>query len=967
MKIEGVKFELYSDELNRVIASGKTNAEGKLKFTNLRTGTYKLYEVEANEWYRLDNTKHSITIKKDETTYKTIKNQPKMGHIAIIKYDRDYKEMKLEKAKFAVLDSKGVTVDTIITDKNGYGKSKELPIYETYTVKEIETPTHYLINANETTVKYNSNEDNATKEYEYYDIRKEGNLKVYKVDENNQRIALGNVEFDLYSKEFNKVIGTFYTDVNGEILVKNLREADYMWIEKTTNQWYNLAENTDVSVEWNKTIETTILNKLKQGKVQVVKVDKDNNEIKLKGVKFQVIDDKGNVLETIITNEKGEATTKEYPIRDFENLTLKEVETLKEYKLNDNPIKVTLKANEVITKHIENEVKKAQIKVIKVDKDNNQIKLEGVIFDVLDQDGNIVQTLKTDKNGEATTKKLPISKTYSVRERETLREYKLNTEEITSIKLKEDEIRTITFENELKKAKVQVIQVDKENHEIKLKDVEFEVYNSKGELVDTIKTNEKGIATTKELPVNESYSLKETKTNEFYKLNEKITEIDLTKYIDDFKENIVENITIENQIKKGKVKVIKVDKDNNEIKLEGVIFELLDESGKTIETLKTDKNGEAISKELRINQKYSLKEIETQDIYELNEEIKVVELQEDQITNITFENKLKKAKIQVIKVDKENHEIKLKDVEFEVYNSKGELVDTIKTDEKGIAITKELAVNDRYSLKETKTSEFYKLNEEITEIDLTKYIAEYKENIVENITIENQVKKGKVRIIKTDGETTYPLKDVVFEIYNSKDELVDTIITDENGEATTKELRMDDQYTVVEKITNKGYVLNDKPQTIELKEDEITNMTFENFKEKGKIKIIKSSSDGKVEGFTFKITGISITGENFEKTVTTDKDGIILIDDVLVGEYTIEEIRDEAYEETEPQTVKVVNGETAEVSFYNKLIEVETPKTGDDSNIKFVAGILLLAILGLACICSKIYKEKKNKKKNNRK
>ena len=669
-----------------------------------------------------------------------------------------------------------MTVDTIITDKNGYGKSKELPIYETYTVKEIETPTHYLINANETTVKYNSNEDNATKEYEYYDIRKEGNLKVYKVDENNQRIALGNVEFDLYSKEFNKVIGTFYTDVNGEILVKNLREADYMWIEKTTNQWYNLAENTDVSVEWNKTIETTILNKLKQGKVQVVKVDKDNNEIKLKGVKFQVIDDKGNVLETIITNEKGEATTKEYPIRDFENLTLKEVETLKEYKLNDNPIKVTLKANEVITKHIENEEKKAQIKVIKVDKDNNEIKLEGVIFDVLDQDGNIVQTLKTDKNGEATTKKLPISKTYSVRERETLREYKLNTEEITSIKLKEDEIRTITFENELKKAKVQVI-----------------------------------------------------------------------------------------------------------------------------------------------------------------------------------------------KVDKENHEIKLKDVEFEVYNSKGELVDTIKTDEKGIAITKELAVNDRYSLKETKTSEFYKLNEEITEIDLTKYIAEYKENIVENITIENQVKKGKVRIIKTDGETTYPLKDVVFEIYNSKDELVDTIITDENGEATTKELRMDDQYTVVEKITNKGYVLNDKPQTIELKEDEITNMTFENFKEKGKIKIIKSSSDGKVEGFTFKITGISITGENFEKTVTTDKDGIILIDDVLVGEYTIEEIRDEAYEETEPQTVKVVNGETAEVSFYNKLIEVETPKTGDDSNIKFVAGILLLAILGLACICSKIYKEKKNKKKNNRK
>ena len=123
-KIKDVKFELYSDELSKVVASGKTDENGKLKFSNLRTGTYQLYEVEANEWYRLDTTKHSITIKKDETTYKTIKNQPKMGHIAIIKSDRDYKDMKLANAKFAVLNSKGETVDTIITDSNGYGKSK---------------------------------------------------------------------------------------------------------------------------------------------------------------------------------------------------------------------------------------------------------------------------------------------------------------------------------------------------------------------------------------------------------------------------------------------------------------------------------------------------------------------------------------------------------------------------------------------------------------------------------------------------------------------------------------------------------------------------------------------------------------------------------------------------------------------------------------------------------------------------
>ena len=52
---------------------------------------------------------------------------------------------------------------------------------------------------------------------------KKGNLKVYKVDKDNHRITLGNVKFDLYSEEFKKVIGTYTTDVNGEIYVEGLR------------------------------------------------------------------------------------------------------------------------------------------------------------------------------------------------------------------------------------------------------------------------------------------------------------------------------------------------------------------------------------------------------------------------------------------------------------------------------------------------------------------------------------------------------------------------------------------------------------------------------------------------------------------------------------------------------------------------------------------------------------------------
>ena len=65
---------------------------------------------------------------------------------------------------------------------------------------------------------------------------KKGNIKVYKIDKDNKKVVLGNVEFKLYSEEFNKIIGTYYTDVNGELEIKNLRTGNYKLIETKTNK-----------------------------------------------------------------------------------------------------------------------------------------------------------------------------------------------------------------------------------------------------------------------------------------------------------------------------------------------------------------------------------------------------------------------------------------------------------------------------------------------------------------------------------------------------------------------------------------------------------------------------------------------------------------------------------------------------------------------------------------------------------
>lgn len=588
------------------------------------------------------------------------------GKIEIVKTD-DETFKPIEGVTFGLYKKDGTEVARATTDSEGIAVFQGL-YQNDYVLKELETNKDYVLSKVEFDVNV---EYNKTTRTEIENEHKKGNLKIYKVDKDNHKIALGNVSFDLYSKEFEKVIGTYATNVDGEIYIENLRTGDYSLIEKNTGKWYNLAEDTEIKVEWNETTETTIENELKKGRVKVIKVDNENSEIKLAGVEFEVLDKDGNVLEKITTNEQGEAYTSRYAIRDYQNLYLHEIKTNEYYKLNDKQIEVELKANQITT------------------------------------------------------------------------------------------------------------------------------------------------------------------------------------------------VTIGNDKKKGQVEVIKVDKDNNEIKIPDVTFEVYDEENNLVDTLVTDKEGKAVSKLLPIDQEYTIKETITGNTYVLNEEPQKVTLKEDEITSITF---------------------------------------------------------------------------------------------------ENEKKKGQIKVIKTDGETEVPLQDVTFIVENSKGEIVDRIITDENGEATSKRLAVDEQYTVYEEKTKKGYILSNEKQVVELKENEITDLKFNNYKEKGSIKITKVSSDGNnIAGIEFKITGTSLTGETFEATYKTNENGEIFIDEVLTGEYTIEELQSElnsGYIIPEAQTVTVENDKTSEVEFYNQLIE--TPKTDDGRNITLAIIVAVISLLGITTLA--VMKTKKKNK-----
>lgn len=656
--LSGVSYTKNSNKISVKIPKDiiTKDIQGTIKITNAQIKTYPAFYAEA------DNPDYQdyvvvATAYEELSTQTDFEAELNKSKIEILKIDKDTKEPIPDTTLEISKDNE--VVETVKTGKDGKASVENLYPGD-YQVKEIEANEDYLLSDEVKKVKLEYG--NVTK-VTFENTRKTGNLKLIKVDKDNNEVALGNVEFDLYSEEKGKVIGTYHTNVDGEISVENLRVGNYKWIEKNTNKWYNFNEvETQVKVKWNETNESIVENELKKGQIKVIKLDKENEKIKLKDVEFNVIDENGNILETIKTDENGEAITKKYPVRDFQKLTLQETKTLENYVLDTNPQTVTLKENKVLNVTFKNEKKKGQIKVIKVDADNNEIKLPDIEFKVYDESGKVVDTLITDRNGEALSQKMPIDQKYRVKETKTGKWYVLDEKQQTAI-LKQDEITNLIFQNEKKKGQIRVIKVDEDNNEIKLPDVEFKVYDENDNIVDTLITDKNGMATSKKLPIDKTYTLKESKTLKNYVLS------DVTKTVI-LEENEITNVEFTNQKIKGYIEITKISANDNSITgekkgstLPNAVFEIYTEDDKLVDTIVTKEDGKAKSKLLEYG-KYYIKEKSTgSDYYLLNTEKYNIEIKEPLKTvEITIENESVDTKLDIEKTGvtkaKPNEEIK---------------------------------------------------------------------------------------------------------------------------------------------------------------------------------------------------------------------------------------------------------------------------------------------------------------------
>ncbi len=397
-----------------------------------------------------------------------------------------------------------------------------------------------------------------------------------------------------------------------------------------------VSEEHDATVEYNKTTETIIENELKKGCIEVVKIDADEKEIRLQGVKFNVLDENGKILETIETDENGIAETKRYQLRDFESLILQEIETLETYELNDEPKKIILEEGK-ISIIFENIPKKGNLQIIKVDEYNNSIAIEGAKFDLyedtnrngkIDSEDKFLETITTNAEGIAISQEYRIDRAYLGIETYVSDAYFLDTT-VFSFSLEWNKTIERIIQNKPKTMQIKVIKTDSKDKTIKIPNVEFKIYedvNQNGKideediLIDTITTNNEGIALSKDnsyadkskiLKISKQYILFESKHNIKY-IYDEITEVlNYTEYLTngEYQEGLQFDIEIENTPIEVAPKAEKTDRFTGK-PLEGAEFDIyedtngngvFDKEDKKVRHYVTDSQGRAEIEPLRCN------------------------------------------------------------------------------------------------------------------------------------------------------------------------------------------------------------------------------------------------------------------------------------------------------------------------------------------------------------------------------
>ena len=429
----------------------------------------------------------------------------------------------------------------------------------------------------------------------------------------------------------------------------------------------------------------------------------------------------------------------------------------------------------------------------------------------------------------------------------------------------------------------------------------------------------------------------------------------------------VATVTFHNTLKRGSLEVIKTSEDHL---IEGVKFHLTGASLSGLpvdEYAVTDSTGKAVFSDVLIGTGYVLSEVDTDVRYVIPED-QTAAVEWSKVTHKSIHNVLKKWNATVTKSDSATGtpqgDAKLSGAVYGVYKG-GQLVDTYVTDGNGQFTTVYYACGDDWTIREITPSEGYLLDDTVYPVgaEPQRYTAEYNPIALD---VTEQVIRGGVNLTKVDKD--YPenkLEGAVFEVYrdsnrnqelNDEDELLGTMEDLGGGEYALTGLCYGG-YFAKETKAPEGFYLDESAYYFAITTDGETvtveneaGKGFLNAAQVGSLRIVKTSSDGKLAGFSFRVTGAN----GYDRVFQTDADGIILIEGLRIGDYAVSEVRDgtsDGYLLPADKTASVFEGAVTEVEMHNeKKPALEVPQTGDNSHMALWLGLLGISGIGAAAI-----------------
>ena len=977
--VEGVKFHLYGTSLAGIAVDeyAVTDKNGVATFKDvLISGStpYTLEEVDTAIRYVVPE-KQTAPIQWKEVTNRDFTNILKKFSVTVTKSDREegtaQGDAKLSGAVYGIY--KGDTlVDKYVTDSEGQFTTKEYVCDSDWTIREITPSEGYLLD--KTIHKVGAEPKHFTIEHNLVanDVTEQvmkGNIAIIKhTDDGETKIETpeNGAEFEVYLKSsgsFEKADkderDTIVCDENGFAQTKDMPYGVYIVHQTKGWEGRELMKDFDVFISQDgQTYRYLINNANFESYIKVVKVDAETGKtISYAGAGFQIYDPAGNkvsmtftyptptTIDTFYTDADGQLVTPE-KLDYGKGYSLVEVQAPYGYVLDSTPVSFDVTE--------ENSTQEGGITLIKVDKPN------------MAQKG----TISVEKTGEV----------------------------FFGVNVSGEEDEDVIYQPVYKvKGLAGAVYEITADEDVITPDGTLRYH--KGDVVDTVTTDEDGTAKSKELYLGK-YTVVETKAPTGMVINKEKHSVELTYAGQDVA--VTETATsFVNERQKVKLSLEKILEQNETFgigkndEIKNISFglyakeDIVSSSGTVIpadgliEIITLDENGTATANTDLPFGSYYIKEIATDEHYILSDtqypftfeyagqDTETVEIKVNDGKPI--ENKLIYGSVSGKKIDENGEALG------------GALIGIFKADE--TEFTKEHAIMTATSEKDGSFS-FAKVPYGkwiVREIEAPEGFVlddtSYEVNIGENeqvieVEITDEYIHGNIELIKVDAD--YPdnkLTGATFEVYkdvngdgklNDGDELIGNLEETATGIYEMKEL-LYGKYLVKETKAPEGFVLDKGVYSVFIEKDETTykvenkaGVGFINEAMKGSLKIKKTSSDGKVEGFTFRVTGVN----GYDSTFTTDKNGEISVDGLRIGEYTVSEVSDNVsagYILPADKKVTVKVGETVEIEMHNELRD--TPKTGDDRKTGLWVALAGASALGI--VATVVASKRKKKKEGN--